>query len=272
LSRSPYRQETAQCHAEFISFERQIEDTPRPFSEGLVPHHAEEYSWTELSSNDAPMPFAAPAWEIPGPSATPETSSAQLQEAVQEQIQAILQEAKREAQQIKEEAYAAGFAAGEQEGFEAGQQRAEVLLQQLGQALHAVGELRGQIFAQSEHQLLELTLAIAKKVLHHEGRINRDALVPLVHAGINSVSQRQEVRVKVHPNDLLFTASCKAHLLSSLDGVETILFEEDASVPPGSYIVEPPTEIIDLRWDEQLAEVATRLLEASTLTCQEVEA
>ena len=147
MSRSFHRHEAAQSHFELLGFEQPVESTPAPFSPGAAAHHAEEYGWTELSSHDEPMPFVAPTWEIFGPSATPDTSDAQLQEAVQAQVQAILQEAEREAQQIKEEAYAAGFAAGEQAGFETGQQRLEALLQQLRQTLQAVGELRGQILA-----------------------------------------------------------------------------------------------------------------------------
>lgn len=272
MSRSSRHQEATQNRVQGSGFEPQVEVAPTPFAQGIIPTPTGEYIWTELSSYGEPMPFTAPAWEIPGSSATSETANAQLQGAVQEQIQAVLQEAEYEAQQIKEEAYAAGFAAGEQEGFTAGQQRVEGLLQQLGQALQVVGQLRGQIFTQSEHDLLELALAIAKKVLHDEGRVNRDTIVPLVRAGITRVSQRQEVRLKVHPNDLLFTISCKAHLLSVLDGVETILFEEDETVPPGTCIVETPMETVDMRWDEQLAEVATSLLEAAAPPCQEDDA
>jgi flagellar assembly protein FliH len=273
LSRSHHRQEAASPQVERVRFEPQVEEaTSTPFVEGLALHEAEAYDWTALSSHTEPVPFVPPVWEISGPSTPSDTSSAQLQAGVQEQIQAALREAEREAQQIKEEASAAGFAAGEQAGFEAGQQRLERLLQQLGQALQAVAELRSRIFAQSEHELLELVLAIAKKVLHREVSINRDGIVPLVRAGINRVSQRQEIHLKVHPSDVLFTVSCKAHLLSCLDGVETILFEEDDSVPPGSCMVETPAESVDLRWDEQLEEIAARLLDASTYTGQEVEA
>ena len=183
-----------------------------------------------------------------------------------------MHEAEREAQQIKEEAYTAGFAAGEQDGFEAGRQRLETLLRQLGHALQAATELRGQIFAQSEREVLELVLAIAKKVLHYEVSINREGIVALVRAGINRVSQRQEIHLKVHPSDVLFTVGCKARLLSCLDGVETILVEEDDAVPPGSCMVETPAESVDLRWDEQLEDIAARLRHASTHTDQEVEA
>jgi flagellar biosynthesis/type III secretory pathway protein FliH len=233
LSRSSPHHEATQNRFQGSEFEPHIEVTPATFAQGIITPPAGEYVWTELSGHGEPVPFAAPAWETPGASATPDSSNAPLQEAVQERIQAVLQEAEYEAQQIKEEAYAAGFAAGEQEGFTAGQQLVKALLQQLGQALQVVGQLRGQIFAQSEHDLLELALAIAKKVLHDEGRVNQESIVPLVRAGITRVSQRQEVRLKLHPNDLLFTVSCKAHLLGFIDGVETILFEEDETVPPG---------------------------------------
>jgi flagellar biosynthesis/type III secretory pathway protein FliH len=49
--------------------------------------------------------------------------------------------------------------------------------------------------------------------------------------------------------------------MSYLDGIETILFKEDETVPPGSCVIETPSEIIDLRWDEQLDEIAASLSE-----------
>jgi flagellar biosynthesis/type III secretory pathway protein FliH len=49
--------------------------------------------------------------------------------------------------------------------------------------------------------------------------------------------------------------------MSFLDGIETMTFEEDETVPPGSCVVETAMEIVDLRWEEQLEELAASLFE-----------
>ncbi len=261
MSSSLHTNEAARVNFTRLGIETLIDTSSPPFLEGIAPPPTQESGWTGLSASHESTPFVAPTWELPGASPTQDASDPQRQEAAQKQVEALLQGAEREAQQIKEEAYAAGFAAGEERGFEAGQQRLQAMIDHLGQTLQEVGRLRSQLFAQSERELLELSLAIARKVLHHEASVNRDGILSLIRAGIMRVSQRQELRIKVHPDDLLCTVSYKARLMSLLDGIETMAFEEDETVPPGSCVVETPTEIVDLRWEEQLEELAASLFE-----------
>jgi flagellar assembly protein FliH len=217
--------------------------------------------WLGFPASHEPVPFVAPAWEVSD--FEPELSSidAPPSDTVQEQIATLRQTMELEAQQLKDAAYAAGYAAGEQQGFEVGQQQVQALVESLGKTLQEVGRLRAHIFEQSEGEMLALAMAIARKVLHDEGSFHRDSILSLIRAGIKKATQRRELQIKVHPADLLFATSCKAQLLSYVDGIDTILFQEDEAVPPGSCIVETPTEIIDLRWDEQLEEVAASLFE-----------
>lgn len=246
--------EGSRCTFQVSSFHPEPDTDAGRFLEGVVASHAGEQGWAAFPQSYEPATCVPPTLEPCAPPAAGESPSTELQE----RWEALLREAQQEAQRLKEEAYATGFAAGEQRGFEGGQQR-EALLHSLGQALRDMGGLRARIFEQSEHQLLELALAIARKVLHHEGSVNRGLILPLVRAGIKKATQRQELRIKVHPADMLFTVSCKAQLLGFLDGIETIIFEEDDAVPPGSCVVETAAEIVDLRWDEQLEEVASSL-------------
>ncbi len=261
MSSSLHTNEAARVNFARLEIETSAETSSAPFREGIAPPHTQQSGWTGLAPSHESTGFVAPNWECPGASPVPDSSDPHLQATVQQQIEVLLREAEHEAQQLKEEAYAAGFAAGEEQGFEAGQQRLQVMLEHLGQALQEVGRLRSRLFEQSERELLELSLAIARKVLHHEASVNRDGILSLIRAGIKRVSQRQELRIKVHPDDILCTVSYKARLMSFLDGIETMTFEEDETVPPGSCVVETPTEIVDLRWEEQLEELAVSLFE-----------
>jgi flagellar assembly protein FliH len=247
----------------FNPFDRELDpqSAPTGFRQGILPQTIQAPGWEDLATGQAPVAFVAPTWEVPGSKTAPSPAGISPPTTLQDQVAALLLGAEQEAQRLKDEAYAAGFAAGEQQGFAAGQQRVQALIDSLGQALQEVGRLRAAIFAQSEGEMLELALAIARKVLHHEGGFHRDNILALMRAGITKVTQRQELHIKVHPADLLFAMSCKAQLVSYVDGLDTILFTEDEAVPPGSCVVETPTEIIDLRWDEQLEEIAASLFE-----------
>jgi flagellar assembly protein FliH len=230
------------------------------FLEGLTACPGQAPVWSDFAAGHALRPFTAPLWETLGSAEAP-PADVHLPDGVQEQIASLLRSAEADAQRLKDAAYAEGFARGEQEGFAAAQQQIQGLVQSLGQALHEVGRLRAHICEQSEGELLELVLAIVRKVLHEDAEVPRDRISALLRAGIKKLSRRQEVRVKVHPRDLLVAKHCKAQLLEALDGTETITVEEDDTVPPGSCVIDAPTEIVDLRWDEQLAAVAASLRE-----------
>jgi flagellar biosynthesis/type III secretory pathway protein FliH len=210
LSSSLHTNEAARVNFTRLGLETSVETSSSPFMEGIALPHTQKSGWTGLSPCHESTRFVTPTWECPGASPAQDSSDTHLQEAVQKQIEVLLRGTEREAQHIKEEAYAAGFATGEEQGFEAGQQRLQATLEHLGQALQEVGRLRSQLFAQSERELLELSLAIARQVLHHEASVNRDGVLSLIRAGIKRVSQRQELRIKVHPDDFLCTVSYKA--------------------------------------------------------------
>jgi flagellar assembly protein FliH len=234
----------------------------------MVPPSTPATGWVGFSTDHKPVPFVAPAWDRSASEREPSAVDASPLDTAQEQSPSLLQDAEQEIQRLKDEAYAAGYTAGEAQGFEAGQQRVHAVVESLGQALQEVGRLRAQIFEQSEGEVLELALAIARKVLHDEGSFHRDSILALIRAGIKKATQRQDLHIRVHPADFLFTMSCKAQLMSYLDGIETILFKEDETVPPGSCVIETPSEIIDLRWDEQLEEIAASLSETYELARQ----
>lgn len=163
MSSSLHTNEAARVNFTRLGLETSVETSSFPFMEGIAPPHTQESGWTGLSPSHESPRVVAPTWECPESSPAQDSSGTQLQEAVQKQIEVLLRGAERKAQHMKEEAYAAGFATGEEQGFEAGQQRLQATLEHLGQALQEVGRLRSQLFAQSERELQELCLAIARK-------------------------------------------------------------------------------------------------------------
>src|SRR5688572_16779772 len=61
---------------------------------------------------------------------------------------------------IEREAFANGYAQGERAGFEAGAQRAEAMLRRLASTIDELTTLRRAMINQTEHQLVQLALAV----------------------------------------------------------------------------------------------------------------
>src|SRR5690606_37493949 len=64
---------------------------------------------------------------------------------------------------LERDAFTKGYAQGERAGLEAGGERAEAMLRRLAATLEELSTLHGQMMRQAEGQLVELSLAIARR-------------------------------------------------------------------------------------------------------------
>ena len=69
---------------------------------------------------------------------------------------------------LERDAFAKGFAQGERAGAEAAAQRGEAMLRRLTETLDELTTLRAQMIHQTEQQMVQLALAVARRVVHRE--------------------------------------------------------------------------------------------------------
>jgi len=174
---------------------------------------------------------------------------------VQQQQQPDISQRIAQLQQQYELKVREAHTAGVREGEVTGRQRAGAELQpvidRLARTIEEIGGLRSRLRAEAEADLIQLSLAIARRVLRRELAIDPDALHGLVLGALDKLGGQEVTRVRVHPKHVaLLTDSLRQHSASSK--VEVI---GDPGRELGTVIFETPRGNLDASVDSQLQEI-----------------
>jgi flagellar assembly protein FliH len=103
---------------------------------------------------------------------------------------------------LQREAYRKGFEDGKQEAIKAVQQELTILRQNMTGLMQRIpGEMNLRI-AQAEPQLVELTLALARKVLQEESEQSRELIKRVLKAALEQVKDQTVIAIHLNPADL----------------------------------------------------------------------
>lgn len=166
---------------------------------------------------------------------------------------------------IPEEEHARKLQESYDRGFEDGKRQAERGLANVFKALRdAVEELSGmrsQILRETEDDILKLVFRIARKVIHQEITTDRLILAKIVSAAVNSSSERDEIVLRLNPEDHRLVNAHRNLYLNGLSEDRQLELKADDSVSPGGCIVDTIMGEIDARAETQLDEMFRRLVE-----------
>ena len=157
---------------------------------------------------------------------------------------------------LEREAFTKGYAQGERAGLEAGSKRAEAMLRRLAQTLEELGGLRDNMVRQTERELVQLAVAIARKVLHREVTVDPELTAALAHIALERIGGATPATVRLHPDDY---ATVAAGQVAPLGGRQ-VEIRPDPSVARGGCLVESEFGFIDASVDAQVAEIARAVL------------
>ncbi len=169
---------------------------------------------------------------------------------------ARIAELEREVEQREQQAFTAGFRKGEAAGQEAAAAALNPLLQRLAQTIAEVSDSRRKLRRDAEEDLVRLSLAIARRVLHRELSVDPEAIVGLVRAAFDRLELREVDRIRVHPDD--------AELLKRhLEQLEHGRFEvaPDPRLERGAVIFETAHGHLDTSIETQLQEIQRGLID-----------
>lgn len=146
-------------------------------------------------------------------------------------------------------------AAGRREGEAAGRQGAAAELQpvihRLTRSIEEIGGLRGRLRAEAEGDLIQLALAIARRVLRREIALDPEALHGLVLGALDKLQGQEVSRVRVHPSHVALVTE-SLHQNSASAKVEVLA---DPSREVGTVIFETRHGNLDASVDSQLQEI-----------------
>jgi flagellar assembly protein FliH len=168
--------------------------------------------------------------------------------------EAVDLEARRAA--VEREAFAKGFAQGERAGAEAAGKRGEVMLRRLTETLDELTSLRAQMIHQTEHQMVQLALAVARRVVHREISLDRDLLVAMARVALDRLGESAQVTVRLSPEDFDATAAARATQWTGTN----ITVVADSRVSRGGCRIESDLGVMDAGVDAQIQEIARALL------------
>ncbi|MDR1576242.1 MAG: flagellar assembly protein FliH [Treponema sp.] len=193
-----------------------------------------------------------------------------------EEAERIIARSKEEAAKIENEVRAAlaaerkeaedqGREAGRTEGFAEGKAEVERLIERTQIVLERAQDKRAEILAETEREIVDLVLLIARKVVKVISDNQRSVIVSNVVQALRKVRGRGDVIIRVNLSDLKLATGHTKDFIQLLEGVKSVQVLEDSSVDPGGCIIETDFGEIDARIASQLAELEAKILEISPI-------
>ena len=154
----------------------------------------------------------------------------------------------------------AAFEAGRREGEVARQKlEAEVrtAVERLALTTAEVAAARNEAIRRAEADIVQLSIEIARRILHRELSIDRDALSALIRAALDKLASQQVCRVRVHPDQ---EALVRAALSQMGRGVEVEVVS-DTTQSRGGAVFETENGALDASVETQLQEIERGLVD-----------
>lgn len=177
----------------------------------------------------------------------------------------IEKDARKAFERERSEAEASGFQAGREAGYAEGKAEMERLVQRIHTVLERAQDKRSEILSETEQQIVDLVLLIARKVIKVISDNQRNVVVSNVVQALRKVKGRGDINIRVNVEDLKLTSEHTKDFIQLIEGVKNIRVVEDSSVDRGGCIIETEFGEVDARIASQLAELEQKILEISPI-------
>lgn len=152
----------------------------------------------------------------------------------------------------EEETYNKGVSDGIQAGRLQILKEIEKELNLIRSLTEGVQRLKEEIYERIETQVVEMSLAIARKVIYGATEQDREIVVATAKEAIKKASDREMLKIKINPVDYEVLNKRRTELVQCIDGIKSILFEVDESVQPGGCLIETNQGDVDARIESQI--------------------
>lgn len=158
---------------------------------------------------------------------------------------------------IERDAFTKGYAQGERAGAEAAASRADAMLRRLAQTLDELQVLRAELIRRTEREVVELSLAIARKILHREVALDHELLLAMARVALDRLADVATASIRLHPDDYAATVQARGSTAVTSHGVQIV---SDASVRRGGCVVHSEFGSVDVGISAQIDELTQALL------------
>ena len=171
-------------------------------------------------------------------------------------------------QDPEQQAYCRGFGDGERKGYEQGEQAGlESAMQKLDSLLTGghkllcdLGDLHRQACRDLEADLVQLALAVARKIVGRDVSLGPEAVTRIIRQALSRVEHAGRITIKLNPADLELLADIKPQLLNGLPEAGRAAFEGDEGIARGGCLIETDGGEVDARIERQFQVVEEAFL------------
>jgi len=178
-----------------------------------------------------------------------------LVETAKIQAEKLLEQARKNADAIREDTYEKAYAQGEKAGYEYGLKKLESILNIFTEAVDKINLLHKEMMLEQEKEIILLILSIARKVIHTEPTINAGVLKSVLHAAVEQIARKEDLKVYLNPLDYKFIRENLDSFVASHEGLKNAVLEPDSRVDVGGVIVDHKMGSIDARLTRQFRKI-----------------
>ncbi|HOB74207.1 MAG TPA: FliH/SctL family protein [Phycisphaerae bacterium] len=244
------------------------ETMPKPEALGLRPFHFNDVA-SEARSMVEHARREAEAIRAEARKAAAEAEA--LVNHARVEAEAIREMGRRDAEALREAARQEGFQAGWEAGLEEGRARALAeakddfaqrqahLVNAFRSVMDTVEKSRADWLAAARQDLVELAMAIARRVARHVGQRDRDVVLANLEEAVRLVGARSDVTIAVNPADAEAARLFAQSLLDLKEHWEHIQVVEEPEVSPGGCQVHWNSGSVDATLETQLDRIEEEL-------------
>lgn len=153
-------------------------------------------------------------------------------------------------EEIKRVAFAEGAREGERRAQEQAAAQLQPMIDRLTNMLGSLATQRTRIRREAESELVQLSLAIARRILNRELAVDPTSIQGVIKAALEKVERSETVHVRVAPDQLPTVSMCLERL-----GGRPVKVTADASLHPWQIFFETDKGAVDASVDTQLKEI-----------------
>lgn len=192
-----------------------------------------------------------------------ETEVSKIKAEAQAEAERIIAEAQAERDKIINESKKQGYDTGYEAGYQDGQKEADRLVERMHNILDNVMKRREEILSETEYQIVELVVLMARKVVKIISENQKTVIMNNVLQALKKVKGRGDVTIRVNLADAKLTTEHIQDFIDRVEAVKGITVVEDTTVEKGGCIVETDFGAIDARISSQLTELEQKIMEIS---------
>ncbi len=165
-------------------------------------------------------------------------------ESLKAEARETLAEARQKSAEIESEAYAQGFEQGKKDGEELGRRQYQATAQRLNGIIEKIQTQGSALFNEYEAQLVQLTLEVARKIVHHEIKTDPQTVVRCVRAAMEKVVEGSHLCIHLNPRDAELVGK-EIEVDLNAPGRHPVEIKPDTKVEQGGCLIETEFGFVD---------------------------